>query len=840
MIRLWDSDHGSLLWNTFVASDVIEENNTGTIRIIESCEDTNLIYVFTPSNYVKVNIQHGTILWTRSYLPHWSNVSGMHPNCGTFKLYIAISDLDNAPFSVELDMVTDDVREFDDKNDDTESIFVDTMQSSTSGRLRVTSHNNEMTLEFRSFTDDTIQLIELSQLIKSQRNSIQTIQSHTNKLFILTLHSRHQFVCGISDDFSLTLLGSLPSHGITSSVQNANSEAIFHIATASTSDSVVLRPYSIPSVSEQLESIVPLAVSLYGENVSEAFASCHNSVCSHLWRMHDDTLVFVKSGHKQSPVVVWTREEALANVKQVHWISPMETQLEKDFAFNGIPTFLQEIQMEINRLYRFSAQIAHFFAGSGMKMERNVSTKKVSKNAHFFGFSKFVIVLTKSGKLYALQPEVQRIVWSKYIGSEYNVFVSRDHPALGLGPELVLFANNRNIVWIDGTTGTSLRQIELKANYWPLLLPKLKSSVHTGGSIGHSLALISPDTMKLTDPTDDKTFLPQKNVYFYRFDVIENAFKGYVVGVYGAKCVWSIVLPQNHSLIAFLNPTHSVIDSAVIVTGDDSLLLKYTNPHAFAFASVSNENVAIFHIVDAVTGRILYRAHHANGSKVIQIAHSENWFVYTFWNASKKMTQLVSLFLFDGAIGSHELNLWKRPFWTTTRSSHEPKLPIVLQRAFLLPTRVRTLEITRTFRGITPKFLLIGMENGQILKFSRNAVDPRQSDGPPTSQQQSEGMQQYSPMIPMFSNPTAFVTYNETIGSIYGIKASPAHLESTTLMFAWGMDLYYHRLAPSNAFDLLPMEFNHSMLVLLCIGFILATLASRHFARRKALFQAWK
>lgn len=236
------------------------------------------------------------------------------------------------------------------------------------------------------------------------------------------------------------------------------------------------------------------------------------------------------------------------------------------------------------------------------------------------------------------------------------------------------------------------------------------------------------------------------------------------------------------------------------------------------------------------------------------------------------MTQLVSLFLFDGAIGSHELNLWKRPFWTTTRSSYEPKLPIVLQRAFLLPTRVRVRFQLHPKRQLLSVSVDIGNHthfsrnyakvsidwngkwpNSQILKkrcgssavgrtsdLSTAKVGTSYSETLLRNCDCSEGMQQYSPMIPMFSNPTAFVTYNETIGSIYGIKASPAHLESTTLMFAWGMDLYYHRLAPSNAFDLLPMEFNHSMLVLLCIGFILATLASRHFARRKALFQAWK
>nr|CCA25944.1 conserved hypothetical protein [Albugo laibachii Nc14] len=826
MIRLWDSDDGSLLWNTFLARDVNSESKESTTRIMETCGHTNSIYLFTTSNYVKVDIQHGTILWKRTYPPHWSNLSAFHLNCAAFKLYIVISDPNEASFTVELDTTTDNVRELDDSSG-SPSIVVETMQSGISGRLGVSSQNKEMRIEFSSFSQDPVQSIDISQLTESQRNSFRSIRSHTNKLFLITFDSADQILCSITDNLSLTLLESLPSNGIVSTLQDADSEAVFFIS--SDSDSITLRPHFLPSNSKQTKNSIPVVVSTYGGSVSQAFTSCHHFKCSHLWRMQDDTILFFKDGQKS---ISWIREEALASVTQVHWISPIETELEKDYHFSGIPTFTQEIQLELSRFIKFTSGIASFLTNSKQ------SRTKISKNAHFFGFSKFVVLYTKSGKLFALQPEAQRIVWTKYIGPDYNVFVSRDHPALGLGPELILFLNYRHIIRIDGTTGNQIGKVGLEETYWPLLLPRSHSSVHTVG--GRSLALVSPLSLTLKIVEGEAPQSIRENVYFYRFEAEENAFKGFFLNEkHVAKLIWSIVLPVNHKLAGFLDAKHSVIDSSVIVTGDDSLLLKYTNPHTFAFASISKETLAV-HLVDGVTGRLVFRAHHNSDSKAISMAQSENWFVYAFWNAERKMTQVASVLFFDGAIGSHELNPWKRPLWTETRSSYDSKLPIVLQRAFLFPARIATLEITRTGRGITPKFLLIGMENGQILKLSMSALDPRQPDGPLTPTQQSGGMQSYSPILPLFTNPTAFVTYNETIASLEGIKACPVELESTTLVIAWGMDVYYHRLAPSKAFDLLPMEFNRHMLILLCVCFILATVASRHFARRKALLYAWK
>lgn len=49
----------------------------------------------------------------------------------------------------------------------------------------------------------------------------------------------------------------------------------------------------------------------------------------------------------------------------------------------------------------------------------------------------------------------------------------------------------------------------------------------------------------------------------------------------------------------------------------------------------------------------------------------------------------------------------------------------------------QSLGVTVTSHGITPQFVLVGMENGQIFKLGRNFIDPRQPEKPLTAEEQA-------------------------------------------------------------------------------------------------------
>lgn len=72
-----------------------------------------------------------------------------------------------------------------------------------------------------------------------------------------------------------------------------------------------------------------------------------------------------------------------------------------------------------------------------------------------------------------------------------------------------------------------------------------------------------------------------------------------------------------------------------------------------------------------------------------------------------------------------------------------------------------------------------------------------------------------------------------------GIISSPALLESTSLVFAHGLDLFSTRVAPSNTFDVLSETFNKAQLVLTIAGLALAILITKPMVRNKKLRERW-
>ena len=82
-----------------------------------------------------------------------------------------------------------------------------------------------------------------------------------------------------------------------------------------------------------------------------------------------------------------------------------------------------------------------------------------------------------------------------------------------------------------------------------------------------------------------------------------------------------------------------------------------------------------------------------------------------------------------------------------------------------------------------------------------------------------------------------------TTHKILGTKSfvsSPALLESTSLLFAYGLDLFLTRgLTPSGTFDILSDSFNKVQLLLTLAGLSIGIMVARPAVQRKALRAKW-
>ncbi|CAI5730027.1 unnamed protein product [Hyaloperonospora brassicae] len=880
-VRLWDSDSGVLLWDEVTTSAGRDQDKTvfGGLFALDSDHSV----VVTSSSVATVYLKDGTV--NVQTLPE--DIAAAATEDATLLWHLSS---DNAVLFV---MAGRHVVQFDVTSGHVLNPYtrldIDKQDESGEPIVKALCHDSEQRkVVMVTLTKDHLLLQGLENMkgasktalssLKLAGDKVVAVDSGTLNALVLILASGKRAILKVSGALALEVVAVVAEGAVVESVTDTS--VLLHVAATSSSKMLEVTSYALGQSSVSVSWKAELDVASFGGDVRRAFVECSDvkkdvgPSCHAVVVLKDDALVMMSNNDGADAAsngnVQWVREESLANIKHVRWITPAETEIEKQ-ALKHIPSFVEELQLEIKHLRQFVDKVIAFSSsllGDGTRqrgVDRSRAARKEPPNAHFFGFSKYIIVLTESGKLFAIRAEASTVAWSVFVGPEYQLFVTRDHPALGSGAELLLASNSSKLVWFDGDDGRQLDAADAgtgKGASWVVLLPKRKHLATDEEPVARrAVAVISEDSLKVSLYPQDTAGIvhPElEHFYFYRFDERLNVLRGYAIESnrdasvveYRAREVWSIVLPREQRVIATSrHHDHLVVDSAVTITGDDSLLIKYLNPNLFGIATIATElsgdgneasSTLYVSLIDSVAGRIIHRARHIHAKGPVRMVQSENWMVYSYWNVEEKRSEMVSLSLFDGAVGMHSLNPWKRPSWTSTWSSFDPRAPFILQKSFIYPTKITSLQVTVTAHGITPPSVLVGMETGQIYKLVRNLIDPRQPEKPPTPEEQAEGLMMYSPIVPVYNRPQAMLTYNQTVENLNAISTASTELESTTLVFAHGLDMFYVRMAPAKSFDLLPSDFNHEMLILLCLAFLVATYLTKALARRKALQTAWK
>jgi len=78
------------------------------------------------------------------------------------------------------------------------------------------------------------------------------------------------------------------------------------------------------------------------------------------------------------------------------------------------------------------------------------------------------------------------------------------------------------------------------------------------------------------------------------------------------------------------------IDSTYSILGDDSVLLKYLNPHMSAVVTISSTDSLdklFVSLVDTITGKIIIRMEQENAVAPIHSLIIENHVIVTYWNS---------------------------------------------------------------------------------------------------------------------------------------------------------------------------------------------------------------
>ncbi|KAJ8580027.1 DUF1620-domain-containing protein [Rhizopogon salebrosus TDB-379] len=92
---------------------------------------------------------------------------------------------------------------------------------------------------------------------------------------------------------------------------------------------------------------------------------------------------------------------------------------------------------------------------------------------------------------------------------------------------------------------------------------------------------------------------------------------------------------------------------------------------------------------------------------------------------------------------------------------------------------------------------------------------------------------QYDAPLPV--DARLVLSHNYEVENVRCIVTSPSLLESTSLVFVYGLDPSFTRIAPSGTFDVPSENFNKVQLVLTVVGLGIAIMVTKPMVRRKKL-----
>ncbi|KIW20569.1 hypothetical protein PV08_01144 [Exophiala spinifera] len=295
---------------------------------------------------------------------------------------------------------------------------------------------------------------------------------------------------------------------------------------------------------------------------------------------------------------------------------------------------------------------------------------------------------------------------------------------------------------------------------------------------------------------------------------------------------------------AVARPEHDPVASIGRVLGDRSVLYKYLSPNIALLIAQSESSLTVY-LINAVTGAVLHTSTHQGlvPRTETPAVVSENWYAYSFTSqdptTSAVSSQIVISELYESSTANDRGALAGR----SNFSSFGPDAgvePHVISQVFTIGQPISHLAVSQTIQGITSRQLLATLpESNAVVGIPREVLDARRPvDRDPTSTEREEGLTRYSPVLDF--DPKWSLTHSREVIGIKKVMASPSLLESTSMVFAFGHDVFGTQITPSMAFDVLGKGFNKPQLVLTVVALAAGVMAVRPLVRKKTVDGRWQ
>ncbi|RCI12808.1 hypothetical protein L249_0896 [Ophiocordyceps polyrhachis-furcata BCC 54312] len=552
----------------------------------------------------------------------------------------------------------------------------------------------------------------------------------------------------------------------------------------------------------------------------------------------------------------WTRHEGLSGAVAAVWAEiPEREDLARALAEEAHTSLLSAYVHRLKRhvddlchlpayMARFSERVLKSLKGSGKEEDKRQGLWRDG-----FGFNKVLVVATRRGRLYGLNSgDHGRVIWTRDtlpLGGERPLVV-RGLVAEDERGTVAMYGSSGFYVSLDASTGNVTASVGGGGSSKP---------VSCTAAISGELLPIGPDglpTSGLPEGWD-----PEQTVVLRSGEGEGEMLQGVKFratgegGAVARQVMWQFRMrPGLRMRTVATLPVDEAVASIGRVLGDRRVLYKYLNSNGFLVASADEAARTLsVQLLDGVSGQVLAAQLHrgADPSLPVSCTMAENWYACAFFGdyalddktgRAIKGHQLVVTDLYESshpdsrgplgeALNSSSLNPISDPTAGLT-----PHLPWAPSHALITSQPLRQLSVSRTRQGIATRQLIAYLPHAHsVIGLARPLIDPRRPVGrdPSAAEMEAEGLPRYAAGLEL--DPRAFLSHERDV--LVGRA-------STTLLAAYGVDVFVSRVAPSGEFDILGRGFSKLSLLGTVLALLAGVLVLGPMVRRKQINLRWE
>ncbi|KAK1850802.1 DUF1620 domain containing protein [Colletotrichum chrysophilum] len=654
----------------------------------------------------------------------------------------------------------------------------------------------------------------------------------------------------ITRDHELPLLPGLGAFSTSSEGANVWFTRITEeevILTSSSSHAILGRwPYKAGTESVSAIHAVSEVIKKAGDNFAVRCAAVTTS---------DDWLL-VRNGEQ-----AWSRPEGLtggvaAAFAEIPESEDLAKTLEAEAHSSILSAYIHRVTRHIDDL----AYLPDYLASIPQRLVSSITGAEVSKTEGLsrdaFGFNKLVVLATRRGKLFGLDVGKHgKVIWKLDAfkiprGSSWDVkgiFVedAKSHVTVrGFHGEYVVAKTDTGKmvdVMPEGSWAQTQAAAIVDSPSGPWLAP-----VGIGGAIGDIPAAWAPKQTVVVRGTNGEL----KGLAYINED-----------GTAKEQVAWEFTPPAGYEIVNIATRSvHDPIASIGRVLGDRKVRYKYLNPNTIVVSTVNAAKSTLsVSLLDSVSGEVLHSTSYegVDTDKNVECTLSENWFVCTFFGEyalkddagqpqsgqSLKGYQIVVSDLYESDYANDRGPLGDAANFSSTDPVETPTgapLPSVISQAWILSAPLAALAVTQTRQGITSRHVLGYLpQSHAIVGLPRQLLEPRRPVGrdPTPAEMEAEGLVRYHPALEI--DPRQVITHQRDVIGIQKIITSPTIVESTSLIFSFGVDVFGTRATPSFAFDILGKGFNKISLISTVLALTVGVAVLGPIVRKKQTNMRW-